>query len=328
MNYYHWLETGDAQAQSSYKIAMGQFKAVLDYHHQKYEGNLNTLGFDFEEANSGIKVIEHTPDTVRWARVVIVIILFLLVMGIPGFVRDRAHRKFAGSLYFDALFRPYLISRLSAYHSSGRFAFFMVILYVMGLVIFSSFTSVLFPLCLGGLGLGFAFTLSFFLKRGRDYGRILITIMAPKLIIVVLLLALVAVRGPMFFWYQFWVSALFKSIFIIAFILLLFRKFQIYFILGRKWSHRNNPGSVSQVFLVWGIQLLLVGLALEFFGLEESLTALNNELLLLPGGLSKIMGITTHLGIPLQLPLWIIYIAGGISGLSFIMFLFNRKAVI
>jgi hypothetical protein len=48
-----------------------------------------------------------------------------------------------------------------------------------------------------------------------------------------------------------------------------------------------------------------VGLSLHFFGLERSRTALNNDLLVLPGGLSKIMGITTHLGIPLSFPAWI-----------------------
>ncbi|MCK5135847.1 MAG: hypothetical protein KAR19_08695 [Bacteroidales bacterium] len=77
--------------------------------------------------------------------------------------------------------------------------------------------------------------------------------------------------------------------------------------------------------MVLGIQLLLAGLALQLFGLEESLTAFNNELLVLPGELSRIMGITTHLGIPLELPVWIIYSASGLTAVSRLIFLFNRR---
>ena len=74
-----------------------------------------------------------------------------------------------------------------------------------------------------------------------------------------------------------------------------------------------------------GIQLLFAGLALKFFGLEESLTALNNDLLVLPGGLSKIMGIASHIGIPLELPLWIIYAASGLIVVMLSGYLVIRK---
>ncbi|MCK4751676.1 MAG: hypothetical protein KAT15_31685 [Bacteroidales bacterium] len=326
MNYYRWIDTGDPRAKTAYKVAMGQCKAVMNYHGEKYGGDLSTLGMDFDEAATGIEVAEQTPSSVRWARVTVFVAIFLLIMGIPGFIRDRAHQKFAGSLYFDALFRPYLVSRLNAYHSTGRLAVFLVILYLLALVIFSSFSSLLFPLSMGLLSLTFALILAIFMNKGRDFTKILVTIMAPKMIIISFILVIVAIRGPMYFWYQIWLSDLFKIIFLSVFIMLLFRKFQIYVIMGRKWSHRNMTGAAALVFMVFGVQLLLAGLALQLFGLEESLTALNNDLLVLPRGLSKIMGITTHLGIPLKLPLWIIYFASAVTGFSFLLFLFNRKA--
>ena len=79
------------------------------------------------------------------------------------------------------------------------------------------------------------------------------------------------------------------------------------------------------VCLVLGFQLLLAGLVLHIFGLEESLTAFNNELLVLPGGLFRIMGITTHLGIPAELPIWIICFASGLTAVSLLVFLLNRR---
>jgi len=79
------------------------------------------------------------------------------------------------------------------------------------------------------------------------------------------------------------------------------------------------------VFTLLGVQILLVGLAFLIFGLEESLTALNNELLVLPAGLSKIMGITTHLGIPLELPIWILLFAAGLIVISLIGLLIRER---
>ena len=73
---------------------------------------------------------------------------------------------------------------------------------------------------------------------------------------------------------------------------------------------------------------LVGGASVYFIGLENMLTYLNDELLILPGGLSRIMGITTHLDIPLELPLWVFYTGGFciIIGLLFnIKGLFKRK---
>ncbi len=325
MNYYRWIDTGDPKAKVSFKLAMGQFKSVLSYHKEKYKDGPNTSGMDFTEAETGIAVAENTASSVRWARVIIVVIIFLLVMGIPGFVRDRAHRRFAGSLYFDVNFRPYTITSLSAYHGTRRLAILMVVLYVLGLAVFSSFTSLLFPLSLGVSGLLYVFGLALLFNSGRDLFKIVVSLMAPKMIIMVALLFMVAIRGPIYFWYNIWVSEMFKLIFLSVFVMLIFRKFQIYVVMGRKWSRRNAAGSVASVCFVLGFQLLLVGLALHFFGIEESLAAFNDDLLVLPGGLSRFGGITTHLGIPAGLPVWTICFSLGLTAISLPVFLLNRQ---
>jgi hypothetical protein len=49
------------------------------------------------------------------------------------------------------------------------------------------------------------------------------------------------------------------------------------------------------------------------------LTYLNDELLVLPGGLSRIMGITTHLDIPLEVPYWLVLL--GVATFTFGSFL-------
>jgi hypothetical protein len=255
----------------------------------------------------------------------VAVAFFLLILGIPGLMRDRAHMKFAATLYFDALFRPHLVGRLPSYHSTGRLCLFLVTLYLLSLVIFSSFSAILVPLSLGFLGMLVTLLLTMLMNSGGEFRKIFVTVMAPRVIIMSFIAALIAVRGSGYFWYQLWVSDLFRMIFFSIFVMLIFRKFHIYILMGKKLGRRNSAGSAALVFMVFGIQLLVAGVSLQLFGLEESLTALNNELLVLPGGLSKIMGITTHLGIPLQLPVWIILFASILTALSFLLFLFNRK---
>jgi len=328
MNYYRWLDRGDARAHSGYKLAMGQFSAVKSFHREKYAGDLNTLGMDFEEVDTGMQVAGNTPVSIAFARVYMVVILFLLLMGIPGFIRDRAHKKFAATLFFDALFRPRSISSLHAYHGTSQVACLLVILYLLSMAVFSSFTSWMFPLVMGTLGLLYVIILAVFFNSGRDYTKILVTLMAPKVIIMLLVMGVAAIRGPMFFWYQFWVSDLFKLIFFSLFFMLLFRKFQVYVMMGRKWMQRSGAAAGGLVMMVLGIQMLIAGSLMLYFGLEESLTAMNNDLLVLPGGLSKILGITTHLDIPKALPLWIIYISAGLAIPGFLLFIPNRKRII
>jgi hypothetical protein len=323
MYYYRWLDTGEASSRSEYKLALGQFKAQVRHHRDLYAGDLNTLGMDFQESDQGIRIAENTSLCTRWARILVVIALFLLIMGIPGFVRDRGYRKFAGVLYFDALFRPHRISDMDYWHGSRRLVVFLLTLYLLSMVVFSSFASLLFPLALGLLGLIDVAVLALLIHAGRKTVGVLVTLLAPRVFIMTFMMVLTAIRGPMYFWYHLWVSDLFRMIFLSAWFMLLFRKFHIYVIMGRQWGHRRSICSLAMVVIALGAQLLVAGLALQIFGLEKSLTALNNDLLVLPGGLSKIMGITTHLGIPQALPVWIIWFASGLLLVSGSVFVFN-----
>jgi hypothetical protein len=325
MHYYRWLDTDDPHSRTAFQLALGQFSAVSDYHQEKYKGDLNTLGIDLDEARQGSEIAGKAFATVRWARVYMVLVLFLLLMGIPGFIRPINHRKFAASLFFDSIFRPRLISNLNSYYFARRLLLVQVTLYILSLFIFSSFTALWFPLTLGFLSLFYCLVLGALIYGGRNLNRILVTLLAPRLLIMALFLGLVAVRGPGFFWYRFWTSDLFKVVFFILLFALVFRKFQIYVTVTQKWGRRGGAEAFAMVFLTMGLQLLAGGWMLQGFGLEKSLTRLNNELLVLPGGLSKIMGITTHLDIPLDLPRWIMLAAAATLVLFFLLFLISRR---
>lgn len=73
-------------------------------------------------------------------------------------------------------------------------------------------------------------------------------------------------------------------------------------------------GAIGRIMVAMGAILALLGLVPAVFGLERMLTATNDEMVVLPPGLSRILGITVHLDIPLELPVYML-VAGGVLAL-------------
>jgi len=316
MHYYRWIDLGDAQSAVQYKLALGQFKATLDYILEKQQEDPVLSAPEIEELQSAIRIAEQSNRTIRWARVVVVVLLFLLVMGIPRLIRDSGYKRFAGSLYFDALFRPNHISSLNRWHSIHRMAFTLLLIYLFSLVIGSSFISWRIPLVIGALGLIPVIVLAGLSGVRGKLSALLISFMAPKMLVLIMVLGVVALRGPNFFWYLIWGSELFRALFISLLFMLIFRKFHINMILARKWSYRNRTGSAAMVCMALGFQLLVSGVLIYGFGPEESLAALNRELLLLPAYLLE--------SNPMLLN-WMMIIAGILTISSLSIFIFNRR---
>jgi hypothetical protein len=325
MHYYLWLETGHLPASVDYKLAMGQFRAMVEYHRQKYEEHALSLGPNLEALMQGTRVAEQTDRCVRLARVVTVILLFMLLMGIPRFIRDRGTRKFAGTLYFDALFRPNRISDLNAWHSVPRMALALILLYLFGGVILSAFVSWRIPLVLGALGLFPVLFLMLIMGHHRKSAEVLVSLMAPKVLILVLFLGIAAVRGPMFFWYHFWVTPWFRALFLGIFVMFVFHKVRVHSLLARKWSHRNRLGAAAMVGMAMGLQFLVCGIFLGVFGWKESLLVLNRDLVLLPAWTAESPGCSSFMSLTSGLSVSFFLVVGVIFSASLVLFLWNRK---
>jgi membrane-bound ClpP family serine protease len=63
-------------------------------------------------------------------------------------------------------------------------------------------------------------------------------------------------------------------------------------------------------------------------GLEQAITRLNNEMAVLPLGLSLILGITTHLDIPTDLPLMMIAMGAVLVFVGGLMSKFGQLALL
>jgi hypothetical protein len=316
LHYCRWLDAGNAQSAVKYKLALGQFSATLDYILETQQEYPVLTDREIEELRSVIRIAEQSNRTIRWAKVVVVILLFLLVMGIPHLIRDSGYKRFAGSLYFDALFRPNYISDLNRWHSTKSLALSLLLLYMFGFVISSSFISWRIPLVFGVLGLIPVMVLTGLSGIRGKFSALIVTYMAPKMLVLIMVLGLVAIRGPNYFWYLIWGSELFRTLFISILFLLVFRKFHVNVILVRKWGHRNQRGSAALVCLALGLQLLIAGALMYWFGPEESLATLNRELLLLP---------TYLMGSPASFLNWLMFLAGILTISALSTFIFNRR---
>ena len=192
----------------------------------------------------------------------------------------------------------------------------LLLLYLFSLVISSSFISWKIPLVLGALGLIPVIVLAGLSGVRGKLSALLISFMAPKMLVLIMVLGVVAVRGPNFFWYLIWGSELSRTLFISLLFMLIFRKFHINMILAHKWSYRNRTGSAAMVCMALGFQLLVSGALIYGFGPEESLAALNRELLLLPAYLLESMPMLLN---------WMMIIAGILTISSLSIFIFNRR---
>ena len=75
---------------------------------------------------------------------------------------------------------------------------------------------------------------------------------------------------------------------------------------SRKTLGNEAPSAIGMLSISIGAVLGFNGFAAEVIGLEAFVTSLNNEMAILPLSLSKILGMTTHLNIDPDLPIYAI----------------------
>lgn len=121
----------------------------------------------------------------------------------------------------------------------------------------------------------------------------------------VLFLGAVAFRGPLAYWLRFWTDETARGRYLtVAVGLLIWWLAAIVVGLADGYDLKARQAT-GAVLVGLGVPLTAVAAVLATVGLERSLTTLNDELALLPLGLSRILGLTVHLGIPPSLPAWL-----------------------
>lgn len=111
-----------------------------------------------------------------------------------------------------------------------------------------------------------------------------------------LTLGALSFTGPGGYWFSFWTDPVRRTLYItLAFALFLWAFIAAAWALAPTVGRRRATGAV---LAGTGSALAMPALLIDARGLERALTIWNDQLGLLPWGLSRILGITVHVGIP------------------------------
>lgn len=305
LRYYQWVDTGSGEARDAWRAAVPRYEAAVEQHLERWTADVDHPPYNFFAAEVGAAHAERSPvgQVVAWV---------VLALAVAGLVFVTPLRR--GAL------APWA---LGAESSPSRWKRVLVVTIpvvavVASRVALSGALSVWYLVAtLGSLALlGLAAALV--LKRARpgaDPIWLWAALGGALLLRTIVLGVGMGVTGPLGYWFRFWTDPTMRTLYVtIAFALFVWSFVAIAVVLSVVYDLRFRQG-VGAVLLGWGLPLLMLGGLLGVVGLEKGLTAINDEMAILPLGLSKILGLTTHLGIPTELPVGLL-IAGAVFAVA------------
>jgi hypothetical protein len=315
LRYYQWLDTGDRAVFDAWQEAFAQYQQRVASHEARYGADLDFPAYNFFAAEAGMAHAQRGLAMARLARGLLLLLLLTLLAG-SGVVARRT-RAYPGKTGLQALWQA-LISPFRRHDlpPPTRADWLAATVLPFGLVAlvyltFSAFLSLHYAL-LTLLMLGGFVGVLFLLNLGQRsrlawIAALLAALLAPTL----LLAAVVSLRGPGGFWYQFWTDATWRTAFVTLNVAAIVWLLAVLYGAQRCQLGLGATAAIGRIFVAIGASLALLGLVPAVFGLERMLTAINDEMVVLPPGLSRILGITVHLDIPLELPVYMLA-AGGV----------------
>ncbi|MEU4420861.1 hypothetical protein AB0F81_09555 [Actinoplanes sp. NPDC024001] len=309
-----WLDTGSATAREQWQAASAEYERARDRYVRGWGGDPGLPAYNFEAADLGSQRFDRDPAMAILARVLLGLLLVSMLVPWPP---------------LRALWRAALMPwRAPAPQTPTRTARWVAILFPAAVLLLSREIHTWFAApshLLVTLGCWAVFALvARWLVRGRDPYALWTVIGGVALLRSVVLLAVLAVRGPGYYWFQFWTDPTARS----AYVTVAFAAFAWLFVATGSvlrahygWSRRRVAGAVV---LTAGAPVLTVGALLWSAGLERALSTWNDQMALLPWGLHRILGIVTFLEIPPALPLWLTTLGAALTVLGLLTLRLGR----
>lgn len=286
LRHAEWLDTGASAARGAWEEATVRYELTRDAHVAAYGGHLDLPAWNFTAADLGATRADRDPAMAWLARVLLALIVLAMV--------------------FVSALRPWRLSTMDD-SPSRRDRVLVIAVPVAALVlsrlVFTWFAAPAHLLVTLGGWLLFALVARL-LVRGRDPFALWAVIGGVALLRSALLMVAIAARGPGQYWFTFWTAPTGRTIYItIAFAAFGWLFVATGLVLRRRYG-LSRRRAVAVVLAAAGLALALLAGLVAAIGLERALTVWNDQLALLPWGLSRILGITVYLGIPASLPLY------------------------
>ncbi|MBB5874530.1 hypothetical protein F4553_007964 [Allocatelliglobosispora scoriae] len=307
LRHAQWLDTGSDDAFRAWHEAEERYGKTRDAHVHRYGGDVDLPAYNFTAADIGMHRADR-DELMSWlARGLLGLVLIGLLLGSalgrrllgPGLPGSAALR----GLWLGAT-RPWRVADLDVTPTRTD-RVLVLALPVAALVasrsVFTWFTAPAHLVLVLGAWLLFGVVLRL-LVRGRDPFHLWAAVGGAALLRTVVLLVALSGRGPGRYWFQFWTAPTSRAVYItIAFAAFCWVFVAAGLVLrdGYGWQARRAIGAV---LVGLGVPLAVLGSVIAAIGLEAALTIWNDQMALLPWGLSRILGITVYLGIPTGLP--------------------------
>lgn len=315
LRHAQWLDTGAQAAYDGWRQAETVYRGARDVHTQRYGDDLDLPAYNFTAADLGAVRADRDPAMAWAARGLLALILVVFLLGLRG--RGRGGRA-ARALLLGAV-RPWRIARLESPPSrTDRVLVWLVPAFVLvaSRAVYTWFAAPAHLLVTLGGWLLFAAVARLVVGR-RDPFHLWAVIGGVALLRSVLLLAALSGRGPGKYWFAFWTSPTLRSVYItVAFAGFCWLFVATAVVLRDRYGLLRRR-AVGLTLVAAGVPLGVLGGLIAAVGLERALTVWNDQLALLPWGLSRILGITVYLGIPADLPVYaaVAGLAVAVSGL-------------
>jgi hypothetical protein len=302
LRHAQWLDTGSATAYDGWRRAELEYRSARSEHVARYGGDVDLPAYSFTAADLGSDRADRDPAMAWLARALLLLTVAALVLG------TRVGRRLPGGTALRALLvaatRPWRIADVPA--PSTRTDRVLVWLLPAFVLVASRCVNTWFAapahlLVTLGSWLVLAAVLRVLVGR-RDPFHLWAALGGVVLLRTVVLLVALVVRGPGRYWFGFWTEPASRTAYITVAFAAFCWLFVVVAVVLRRAYGLGSGRAVGLTALAAGLTLAVAAGAIAAIGLERALTVWNDQMALLPWGLSRILGITVYLGIPETLP--------------------------
>ena len=298
-----WHDTGATAAYDAWATAKDAFEQSAAAHEAAYAGDPYYPAYNLTAARLGVDRAERDLPMAWAARILLALVVLWLAFG--AFANMARISRIPGARVARALWvsatRPWRAAEVVA--GMSRLDRILLAAIPGTAIVLSELIATWFLapahlvvtlgawLVFGAIVLGFA-------RSARR--AVIAAVGGAALLRVVLLLAALAPTGPGGYWFGFWTDEVARSLYVtVAFALF------VWVLVAAGWALAGSLGgrrATGVVLTASGAVLVVMGVLIGAIGLESALTVWNDQLGLLPWGLSRILGITVYLEIPVDTP--------------------------
>lgn len=295
-----WHDTLSGEAYAAWQEARDLYMERASAHVMTHRGDVDHPAYNLTAAGLGVERGDRDLAMAWWARALLILTVVWLLLGMMG-LKGRAAAwpgASAARVMMTSASRPWCAGELTRRTSRIERLCILIVPAVLLLATRAVQTSMLSWTHLAitlGAWVVFAVVVLLLARRSLHW-PILAVVGGVVTIRCTLVLFALSLSGPGGYWFAFWTDSVQRTLYIsIAFALFLWLFVAVGWALSAERGARRAAGIVLAGV---GAALAISSAVIAIVGLERALTVWNDEMGLLPWGLSRILGISVYLDIP------------------------------